>query len=54
MKTLIHEFFRTGRNFTFAANNFKELEKWISMLTICSIEHINITKQSFLEQSSVK
>ncbi|VDN24389.1 unnamed protein product [Gongylonema pulchrum] len=40
----------TGRTFTFAADGFKALERWISSLTVASVEYINITKQSFLEQ----
>ncbi|VDM11061.1 unnamed protein product [Wuchereria bancrofti] len=42
----------TGRKFTFAADSFKALERWISSLTVASLEYITITKQSFLEQLS--
>ncbi|KAK6100841.1 PH domain family protein [Brugia pahangi] len=42
----------TGRRFTFAADSFKALERWISSLTVASLEYITITKQSFLEQLS--
>uniref|UniRef100_A0A914SIN0 Uncharacterized protein n=1 Tax=Parascaris equorum TaxID=6256 RepID=A0A914SIN0_PAREQ len=41
---------RTGRNFTMAAENFKALEKWISMFTVSSIDYIRLTKQSFQDQ----
>ncbi|VDM98215.1 unnamed protein product [Thelazia callipaeda] len=42
--------FRTGRKFLFAANSYRALERWISLLTVSSLEYIAITKQSFLEQ----
>uniref|UniRef100_A0A0R3RHT0 PH domain-containing protein n=1 Tax=Elaeophora elaphi TaxID=1147741 RepID=A0A0R3RHT0_9BILA len=42
----------TGRKFTFAADSYKALERWISSLTVASLEYITITKQSFLEQIS--
>ncbi|MCP9259042.1 putative actin-related protein 2/3 complex subunit 3 [Dirofilaria immitis] len=42
----------TGRKFIFAADSFKALERWISSLTVASLEYIAITKQSFLEQIS--
>lgn len=44
------KFKTTGRSFTLAAENFVELEKWISMFTISSMDYISITKQSFLDQ----
>lgn len=33
-----------------AAETFYALGKWISILTVSSIDYINLTKQSFLEQ----
>ncbi|VDM40386.1 unnamed protein product [Toxocara canis] len=42
----------TGRIFTLAAENFKALEKWISMFTVSSIDYIRLTKQSFQDQMS--
>uniref|UniRef100_A0A0N5AQC8 PH domain-containing protein n=1 Tax=Syphacia muris TaxID=451379 RepID=A0A0N5AQC8_9BILA len=42
----------TGRRFIFAAESFYALGKWISILTVSSIEYINLTKQSFLDQLS--
>uniref|UniRef100_A0A915BXJ1 Ovule protein n=1 Tax=Parascaris univalens TaxID=6257 RepID=A0A915BXJ1_PARUN len=44
------KFKTTGRNFTMAAENFKALEKWISMFTVSSIDYIRLTKQSFQDQ----
>ncbi|VDD96388.1 unnamed protein product [Enterobius vermicularis] len=40
----------TGRRFIMAAETFYALGKWISILTVSSIDYINLTKQSFLEQ----
>ncbi|VDK18547.1 unnamed protein product [Anisakis simplex] len=44
------KFKTTGRNFTMATENFKALEKWISTLTVSSIDYIKLTKQSFQDQ----
>ncbi|MFH4975243.1 hypothetical protein AB6A40_001952 [Gnathostoma spinigerum] len=48
------KFKTTGRVFTFAADSFRALEKWVSMLTVSSIDYISLTKQSFLEQLPMK
>lgn len=44
------KFKTTKRSFTFAADSFKALERWVSLLTISPIEYINLSKQSFIEQ----
>ncbi|GMT20246.1 hypothetical protein PFISCL1PPCAC_11543 [Pristionchus fissidentatus] len=44
------KFKTTGKNYVFAAENFKALEKWVTVLTITPMDYIRITKQSFLEQ----
>ena len=41
---------RTGRSFTFAAEDFKSLERWVTNLSITPIEYMRVTKQSYLEQ----
>ncbi|GMR42756.1 hypothetical protein PMAYCL1PPCAC_12951, partial [Pristionchus mayeri] len=48
--TLEIRFKTTGKNYIFAAENFKALEKWVTVLTITPMDYIRITKQSFLEQ----
>ncbi|CAI4229643.1 unnamed protein product [Auanema sp. JU1783] len=48
------KFKTTGRSFVFAAENFKGLEKWVSMLTISPVDYINLSKQSFSEQISLQ
>ena len=40
----------TGRSFTFAAEDFKSLERWVTNLSITPIEYMRVTKQSYLEQ----
>ncbi|KAK6052557.1 hypothetical protein COOONC_09938 [Cooperia oncophora] len=40
----------TGRSFIFAAENFKALERWVSLLTITPIDYMLLSKQSFAEQ----
>uniref|UniRef100_A0AC35TRM0 PH domain-containing protein n=1 Tax=Rhabditophanes sp. KR3021 TaxID=114890 RepID=A0AC35TRM0_9BILA len=40
----------TGREFRLAADTFPNLERWISVLTVCPIDYINAIKQSFDEQ----
>ncbi|ETN71255.1 hypothetical protein NECAME_00944 [Necator americanus] len=42
--------FRTGRSFIFAAEDFKTLERWVSLLTITPIDYMLLSKQSFAEQ----
>ncbi|WKY00455.1 hypothetical protein Q1695_014921 [Nippostrongylus brasiliensis] len=40
----------TGKNFIFAAEDFKALERWVSLLTITPIDYMLLSKQSFAEQ----
>lgn len=40
----------TGRSFIFAAEDFKTLERWVSLLTITPIDYMLLCKQSFAEQ----
>ncbi|KAJ1374922.1 hypothetical protein KIN20_038127 [Parelaphostrongylus tenuis] len=40
----------TGRSFVFAAEDFKALERWVSLLTITPIDYMLLCKQSFAEQ----
>ncbi|KHJ80944.1 hypothetical protein OESDEN_19375, partial [Oesophagostomum dentatum] len=42
--------FSTGRSFIFAAEDFKTLERWVSLLTITPIDYMLLSKQSFAEQ----
>ncbi|EGT36815.1 hypothetical protein CAEBREN_12549 [Caenorhabditis brenneri] len=48
--TFVINFKSTGRSFYFAADNFKSLGQWVSLLTITPIDYIKLSKQSFLEQ----
>ncbi|EYC35165.1 hypothetical protein Y032_1127g3649 [Ancylostoma ceylanicum] len=40
----------TGRSYIFAAEDFKTLERWVSLLTITPIDYMLLSKQSFAEQ----
>ncbi|KAK6739537.1 hypothetical protein RB195_008187 [Necator americanus] len=44
------KFKTTGRSFIFAAEDFKTLERWVSLLTITPIDYMLLSKQSFAEQ----
>lgn len=44
------KFKSTARSFIFAADNFKSLGQWVSLLTITPIDYIQLSKQSFIEQ----
>uniref|UniRef100_A0A1I7UPD9 PH domain-containing protein n=1 Tax=Caenorhabditis tropicalis TaxID=1561998 RepID=A0A1I7UPD9_9PELO len=48
--SFVINFKSTGRSFYLAADNFKSLGQWVSLLTITPIDYINLSKQSFLEQ----
>lgn len=47
---IIRFFSRTARSFIFAADSFKSLGRWVSLLTISPIDYIQLSKQSFHEQ----
>ncbi|CAJ0600304.1 unnamed protein product [Cylicocyclus nassatus] len=40
----------TGNSYIFAAEDFKTLERWVSLLTITPIDYMLLSKQSFAEQ----
>ncbi|CAD6197384.1 unnamed protein product [Caenorhabditis auriculariae] len=44
------KFKTTGRSFVFAAEDFKSLGRWVSLLTISPMDYIQLSKQSFSEQ----
>lgn len=44
------KFKSTARSFIFAADSFKSLGRWVSLLTISPIDYIQLSKQSFHEQ----
>lgn len=48
--SFVINFKSTGRSFYFAADNFKSLGQWVSLLTITPIDYIKLSKQSFIEQ----
>ncbi|CAI5445675.1 unnamed protein product [Caenorhabditis angaria] len=48
------KFKSTGRSFIFAAEDFKSLGRWVSLLTISPIDYIQLSKQSFIEQIEQK
>uniref|UniRef100_A0A183GKB2 PH domain-containing protein n=1 Tax=Heligmosomoides polygyrus TaxID=6339 RepID=A0A183GKB2_HELPZ len=40
----------TGKSYIFAAEDFRALERWVSLLTITPIDYMLLSKQSFPEQ----
>ncbi|VDP48141.1 unnamed protein product [Heligmosomoides polygyrus] len=40
----------TGKSYIFAAEDFRALERWVSLLTITPIDYMLLSKQSFLDQ----